>query len=53
MKKQKKLSIKFRDLEPLKDVTGGRQRRHGHLGQLKLGIMDRRDGESRGGFPIP
>ena len=28
MKKQNKLSIKVRDLEPLKDVTGGR--RHGH-----------------------
>jgi len=29
MKKQKgKLSIKVRDLEPLKDVTGGRHRHH-------------------------
>ena len=30
MKKQNKLSIKVRDLEPLKDVVGGRRhRRHG------------------------
>ena len=28
MKKQNKLSIKVRDLEPLKDVVGGRRRRH-------------------------
>ena len=28
MKRQNKLSIKVRDLEPLKHVTGGR--RHGH-----------------------
>jgi hypothetical protein len=28
MKKQNRLRIKFPDLEPLKDVTGGR--RHGH-----------------------
>jgi hypothetical protein len=28
MKKQTKLNIKVRDLEPLKDVTGGRRRRH-------------------------
>ena len=34
MKKQNKLSIKVRDLEPLKDVIGGRRRRrtHGTLG---------------------
>ncbi|HMF46376.1 MAG TPA: hypothetical protein VKE29_06855 [Candidatus Udaeobacter sp.] len=30
MKKQKKLSIKVRDLMPLKDVTGGRYRVQGH-----------------------
>ena len=29
MKKQKKLNIKVRDLEPLKNVTGGR-RHHQH-----------------------
>ena len=28
MKKQNKLSIKVRDLEPLKGVVGGRRRRH-------------------------
>jgi len=28
MKKQHKLNIKVRDLEPLKDVTGGRHRTH-------------------------
>ena len=34
MKEQKKLSIKVRDLEPLKDVTGGRRihRAHGRAG---------------------
>ena len=30
MEKQNKLSIKVRDLEPLKDVTGGRHRAHRH-----------------------
>jgi hypothetical protein len=30
MKKQNKLSIKVRDLEPLKNVTGGRHRHHRH-----------------------
>jgi hypothetical protein len=29
MKKQKKLTIKVRDLAPLKDVAGGRRRAHG------------------------
>ena len=28
MKKQKKLNIKVRDLEPLKNVTGGGKHRH-------------------------
>jgi len=28
MKKQTKVSIKVRDLEPLKNVTAGRRRRH-------------------------
>jgi len=33
MKKQKKVSIKVRDLEPLKNATGGRRRHHGlHAG---------------------
>ena len=30
MKKQNKLSIKVQDLEPLKDVVGGRRRRQRH-----------------------
>jgi len=30
MKRQNKLNIKVRDLEPLKDVIGGRRRRHRH-----------------------
>lgn len=30
MKKQKKLTIKIRDLAPLKDVAGGRRRLHAH-----------------------
>ena len=30
MKKQNKLNIKIRDLEPLKDVTGGRRRHRAH-----------------------
>lgn len=29
MKKQNKLSLKVRDLTPLKDVTGGKHRRQG------------------------
>jgi hypothetical protein len=29
MKKQNKLNIKIRDMEPLKDVTAGRRGRHG------------------------
>ena len=35
MKKQNKLSIKVRDLEPLKDVTGGR----GHRRLLQVGAF--------------
>ena len=48
MKKQNKLSIKVRDLEPLKDVIGGRRRRraHGHAGAF--GDLDLR-GEYKGG----
>jgi hypothetical protein len=33
MKTQKNLSIKVRDLEPLKDVTGGRHRARGLQGE--------------------
>jgi hypothetical protein len=47
MKKQTKLSIKVRDLEPLKDVTGGKPRGH----RLHAGaIFERRIGEYRGGL---
>ena len=35
MKKQNKLSIKVRDLEPLKDVVGGRRRRRRHALQAR------------------
>jgi hypothetical protein len=37
MKKQNKLTIKVRDLEPLRDVMGGRRRGHGH--QLRAGAF--------------
>ena len=39
MKKQNKLSIKVRDLEPLKDVTAGRRRHraHGRAGAFNRG----------------
>jgi hypothetical protein len=47
MKKQNKLNIKIRDLDPLKDVTGGRRRRgHGRAGAF--GDLDLR-GEYKGG----
>ena len=41
MKKQNKLSIKVRDLEPLKDATGGR--RHGH--QIHAGAFKIQHGD--------
>ena len=43
----KKLSIKVRDLEPLKDVVGGRRRGH-HLHAAAAG--DRPIGQARGGL---
>ena len=48
MKKQK-LNIKVRDLEPLKDVTGGNRRRRAHG---RAGAFRDRDllGEYRGGL---
>ena len=42
MKTQNKLSIKVRDLEPLKDVMGGRRRRGHHL--RARAFVDRRVG---------
>jgi len=48
MKKQNKLSIKVRDLEPLKDVTAGNRRHRVHS---RAGAFDRDlRGEYRGGL---
>jgi hypothetical protein len=49
MKKQNKLSIKVRDLEPLRDVTGGRRRRHGLQAQ-EAGAFGQNVGEYSGGL---
>jgi hypothetical protein len=49
MKKQNKLSIKVRDLEPLKDVMGGRRRRHG-LQAIEARATNRLVGEYGGGL---
>jgi hypothetical protein len=49
MKKETKVSIKVRDLEPLKDVTAGR-RRHRSLAEI---VRDRRvDGRGGGLGPF-
>jgi hypothetical protein len=48
MKKQNKLSIKVRDLEPLKDVVGGRRLRNAHGRAGAFGDPDLR-GEYKGG----
>ena len=52
MKKQNKLNIKVRDLEPLKDVIGGRK--HSHARGRAGAFFDRGDrgllGEYRGGL---
>ena len=47
MKKQNKLSIKVRDLEPLKDVTAGKRHCRSHAGAFR----DLR-GEYRGGLGL-
>ena len=47
MKKQNKLSIKIRDLEPLKDVTSGRR----HARSRAEAFRDLR-GEYRGGLGL-
>jgi hypothetical protein len=46
MKNQKKLSIKVRDLEALKNVTGGRR----HAQRLHAGALSQQLGEPRGGL---
>ena len=51
MKKQNKLSIKVRDLEPLKDVTGGRRRRSG-LHAMEARAINPLVGEYRGGLGL-
>jgi hypothetical protein len=47
MEKQK-LNIKVRDLEPLKDVTGGRHRAHRHARAFAQGVNN--VGEYGGGL---
>ena len=49
MKKQNKLNIKVRDLEPLKDVTGGRRRQGAHGRAVTFRDPDLR-GEYKGGL---
>ena len=50
MKKENKLTINVRDLEPLNDVIGGKRRR-GH--RLHAGaVFERRVGEYRGGLGL-
>jgi hypothetical protein len=50
MKKQKKLSLKARDLMPLKNVTGGRHHRRGNAARA-LELVDRADaGQGLGPF---
>ena len=48
MKKQTKLNIKVRDLEPLKDVTAGRRRHRSHRSRAEA-FRDLRV-ENRGGL---
>ena len=53
MKKQNKLSIKVRDLEPLKDVVGGRRRRQRHALQAReTRAFNPRVGEYRDGLGL-
>jgi hypothetical protein len=51
MKKQNKLSIKVRDLEPLKDVVGGRRRCHA-LHAREARAFNPRVGEYRDGLGL-
>jgi hypothetical protein len=50
MEKQNKLSIKVRDLEPLKDVTGGRHRRAHRLHAREARAINPLLGEYKGGL---
>jgi hypothetical protein len=50
MKKQNKLSIEVRDLEPLKDVTGGKHRRHRHAREAQDRTINPLVGEYKGGL---
>ena len=52
MKKQNKLSIKVRDLEPSKDVTGGRRRRSASQADAGLGLVQRGDQAGLGPFGL-
>jgi hypothetical protein len=49
MKRQNKLNIKVRDLEPLKDVIGGRRHRRAHGRAGAFGDRDLR-GEWKGNW---
>ena len=50
MKKQNKLSIKVRDLEPLKDVIAGRRHRHAHARAATFSDPPDLRGEFKGGY---
>ena len=52
MKKQNKLSIKVRDLEPLKDVIGGRRHRHHVLEAREARAFNPLVGEYGGGLGL-
>jgi hypothetical protein len=52
MKKQNKLSIKVRDLEPLKDVVGGRRHRRHALQARGARAFNPRVGEYRDGLGL-
>jgi hypothetical protein len=56
MKKEPKVSIKVRDLEPLKNVTAGRRRRHrlhARAFALRDGPMERSRGLGQFGLNRP
>ena len=51
--KTQKLNIKVRDLQPLKDVTGGRHRRHQGLQALQGEGFVQRFADVRVGLRLP